>query len=103
MSQYQPHIQPAADLPSRVERLKKYLIDNAEPITYGVMLGAGFMTVFVIGSRANKDLLVLKRNQFKKFKKNPNGVDMPGVEYTVRGVRMWLIPAMLPVEETPYA
>lgn len=102
MSQH-THVQSVPNTPTRTQRIKRYVRENARPLTYGVLLGVAGSIVYVKGSNWDKSLLILKNKSLKKFADGPTGDgNMPGVEYTVRGTRLWLLPAMLPVEETPY-
>lgn len=96
------HIQSVPDKPSRFQRVKQYVKDNKEPLGYGILLGVAGVIVYVQGTRLDKDLLVLRRKNLKRFTAPPVEGNMPGVEYNVRGTRMWLIPALLPENETPY-
>lgn len=91
-----------ATLKEKFEKAKAYVKANAEPIAVGALAATCVAVLVVRGKNANKDLLVLRRKQLKRMMKSYDEGKRGGVEYNVKGTRLWLIPALLPESETPY-
>jgi hypothetical protein len=90
----------------KLERAKVYVKTNAKPLAIGTAVGAVTVWAVFRGYNLNKDLLILRRKQLKRLAKGAGAANEAGesygVEYNIRGIRVWLIPALASEADTPY-